>query len=107
MLFRSYFAMYLLFNLKQVRGFKCGSNVGMFRGESDNAGKCIFNLLKAFNLCERKPVVKRVTIVKTRVDEGSGYSGSSGKVKSVTDAKAVTNVVMAGARKRGNLFGKR
>ena len=66
----------------------------MFRGASDSAGKCIFNLLKAFNLCERKSVVKRVTIAKTRVDEGSGDSGSSGKVTSVTDAMEVTNVVM-------------
>ena len=31
---------------------------------------CIFNLLKAFNLCERNSVVKRVTIIKTRVNEG-------------------------------------
>ena len=50
---------------------------------------------------------KRVTIVKTRVDEESGDSGGSGKVKSVTDATEVTNVVMAGVRKGGNLFGKR
>ena len=34
------------------------------------------------------------------MDEGSGDSGSSGKVKSVTDAMEVTNVVMAGARER-------
>ena len=81
--------------------------MGMFRGESDSADKCIFNLLKAFNLCERKSVVKRVTIVKTRVDEGIGDSGSSSKIKSVTDVTEVTNVVMAGARKRGNLCGKR
>ena len=70
-------------------------------------GKCILNLLKAFNLCETKSMLKRITIVKTRVDEGSGDSGSSGKVKSVTDATEVTNVVMAGTRKGGNLFGKR
>ena len=75
----------------------------MFRG----ASMCIFNLVKAFNLCERKSMVKRVTIVKTRVDEGSGDSGGSGKVKSVTDATEVTNVVMAGARVGGNLFEKR
>ena len=38
----------------------------MFRYASDSVGKCIFYLLKALNLCERKSVVKRVTIVKTR-----------------------------------------
>ena len=64
------------------------------------------HLLKAFNLCERKSVVKRVTIVKTRVDEESGDSGSSDKVESVTAATEITNVAMAGARKRGNFFGK-
>ena len=67
----------------------------MFRGAGDSAGKCVFNLLKAFNLCERKSVVKRITIVKTTVNEGSGDSGGSSKVKSVTDATEVTNVVMA------------
>ena len=44
----------------------------MFRGVSDSAGTCICNLLKAFNLHERKSLVKIITIVKTRVDEGSG-----------------------------------
>ena len=51
-------------------GFKCGSNVGIFGDASDSAGNCIFNLLKAFNLFGRKSVVKKVTIVKTRVKEG-------------------------------------
>ena len=90
-----------------MKGLKYGSNDGMFRGVSDSAGTCICNLLKAFNVCERKSVVKRVAIVKTRVDEGNGDSGCSGKVTSVTNAMDVTNVVMAGAREGGNLFGKR
>ena len=78
-----------------MKGFKCGSNVGMFRGAGDSAGKCILNLSKVFNLCDRKSVVKRITIVKKRLNEGSGDSGGSGKVKSVTDANDVTNVLMA------------
>ena len=78
----------------------------MVRIASDSAGKCILNLLKAFNLYERKSVVKKVTIVKARVDEGSGNSGGSGEIKNVTDAMEVMNVVMAGARKGGNLFEK-
>ena len=41
------------------------------------------------------------------MDDGSGDSGGSGKVKSVTDATEVANVVMAGIRKGGKLFGKR
>ena len=53
----------------------------MFRGASDSAGKCICNLLKAFNLHERKSVGKRVTIIKMKVNEGSGDSSGSGKVK--------------------------
>ena len=52
-------------------------------------------------------MVKRVAIVKTSVDEGNGDSGGSGKVKSVTDVMEVMNIVMAGARKGANLFGKR
>ena len=55
----------------------------MFRGTSDSAVKCIFNLLKVFNLREWKSVVKRATIIKTRVNEGSGDSSGTGKVKSV------------------------
>ena len=58
------FIMKPLFNFYPVKGFKYGCDVGMFRGASDSAGKCIFNLLKAFNLHERKSVVKRVTIIK-------------------------------------------
>ena len=52
-------------------------------------------------------MVRRVAIVKTRVNKGSGDSSGGGKVKSVTDTKEVTNVVMTGARKEGNLIGKR
>ena len=70
----------------------------MFRGASDSASKCIFNLLKAFSSRERKSVVKRVTIIQTRVYEGSGDSSSRGKIKSVTDTTEVTNMVMTGAR---------
>ena len=79
----------------------------MFRGASDSAEKCILNLLKAFNLRERKSVVKRVTIIKTKVNKGSGDGSGGGTVKIVTDTTEVTNVVMAGVRKGGNLFGKR
>ena len=79
----------------------------IFRGASDSAGNCIFNLLKAFNLFGRKSVVNKVTTVKTRVDKESGDNGGSGKVKIVTDAMEVTNVIMSGARKGGHLFGKR
>ena len=81
--------------------------MGMFRGASDSASKCIFNLLKAFNLRETKSLVKRVTIIKTRVYEGSGDSSGSDKVMSMIDTTEVTNMVMAGARYGGNLFGKR
>ena len=62
----------------------------MFIGASDSAGKCIFNLLMVLNLRERKSVVKRVTILKTRVYEESGDSSGSGIVKSVTDTTEVT-----------------
>ena len=79
----------------------------MFRCASDSAGKCIFNLVKAFNLRERRSVVKNITIVKTRVNKGSGDSSGSGKVKSVTDTTKVTNAIMACDRKGRNLFAKR
>ena len=52
-------------------------------------------------------MLKRVTVIKTRVNKGSDDSSGGGKVKNVTDTTEVTYVVMAGARKGGNLFGKR
>ena len=79
----------------------------MFREARDSTGKCIFNFLKAFKLRERKSVVKIVKIIKRTVYEGSGDSSGSGKVKSVSDTMAVLNMVMAGVRKGGNLFGKK
>ena len=62
-----------------MKGFKCESNVGMFSDAGDSAGKYIFNLLKAFNLRERTSVLKRITIIKTRVYERSSASNGSGK----------------------------
>ena len=50
-------------------------------------------------------MVKRV--IKTRVNKGSSDNSGGDKVESVTDTTKVKNVVMAGARKGGNLFGKR
>ena len=78
----------------------------MFRGASGRAGKCIFNLLKAFNLRETKSVVKRVTIIKTIVNKGSDDSSGNVKVKNVPDTTEVMNMVIAGARKVGNFVGK-
>ena len=49
-------------------------------------------------------MVKKITIVKVRVNQGrSSDSGSSGEVKSVTNATEVKNVVMVCARKGGYL----
>ena len=55
----------------------------MFSGAGDGEGKCILNLLKAFNLRERKSVVVGVTAIKTRVNKRSDDSRGSGKLKSV------------------------
>ena len=52
-------------------------------------------------------MLKRVTVIKTRVNKGNGDSIGDGKVKSMTDTTEVTYVVIACARKGGNLFGKR
>ena len=62
----------------------------MFRGASDNAGNCIFIFFKLFNLREWKSMVKRVAIIKTKVNKGSGDSSGGGKVKSMTDTTEVT-----------------
>ena len=41
------------------------------------------------------------------MNKGSGDSSSGGKVKSVKDTTEVTYVIMVGAGKGGNFFGKR
>ena len=43
----------------------------------------------------------------TAVVKSRGDSNGGGKVESMTDTSEVTYVIMAGARKGGNLFGKR
>ena len=43
-----------------------------------------FQFLEGVDLHERKSVIKKVTIIKTRVYEESGDSSGSGKVKSRT-----------------------
>ena len=78
----------------------------MFSGADDSTGKCILNLLQAFNLHERKSMVKTVTIIKTTMNKERSDSSSYGKVKSVTNTMEITNVVLAGARKGGNLIEK-
>ena len=85
-----YFVMFALFNSKPVKGFKCGCNVEMYMGAVDSAGKCILNLLKAFNLHERErekeSAEKRVTVIKTSVNKGRGDSSGGSKVESVSKA---------------------
>ena len=39
-------------------------------------------------------MVNRVTVIKTRVNKGSGYSSGGGKVKSVTDTTKFTYVML-------------
>ena len=39
--------------------------------------------------------------------EGSGYYGSSGGIKSVSDAAKIANMIMTGAGEGRNLFGER
>ena len=41
------------------------------------------------------------------MDEGSGYCGSSGGIKSVSDVAKIANVVITGAGEGCNLFGER
>ena len=52
-------------------------------------------------------MLKRVTVIKTRVNKERGDSRGGGKVKSMTDTTEITYVVMVGARKGGNFSGKR
>ena len=54
-----------------------------------------------------RDVPGRVIIIEMRVNEGSGDCSDSGKFKSATEMMEVMNVVMASARKKRNLFGKR
>ena len=55
------------------------------------------NVLETLKLILRKGMVQRVTIVKTRVNERCGYSGSCFEVEGVTNTTKISNVIVAGA----------
>ena len=42
-------------------------------------------------------MVKGVTVIEARMDEGSGYCGSGGGIKSVSDGAKIANMVLTGA----------
>ena len=52
-------------------------------------------------------MVKGVTVIEARIDEGSGYCGSGGGIKGVSEAAKIANMVMTHAGKGGNLLGER
>ena len=61
----------------------------MFGSTGNGTWKSILNMLKA--------EVEGVAVVEARMDEGSGYCGSSGGIESVSDAAKTASMVMTGA----------
>ena len=41
-------------------------------------------------------MVKAVTVIETRMNDGSGYCGSGSEIKIMWDAAKITNMVMTG-----------
>ena len=42
-------------------------------------------------------MLKRVTVIEARIDEGSSFCGWGGEIESVSDAAKITKIVLAGA----------
>ena len=57
-----------------------------FRGIDNSSSKRILDVLEAFDLKIRKIKVKRITVVKLRVNNGGGDGTGSSKVKTRADA---------------------
>ena len=69
----------------------------MFGGAGNGTCKSTLNMLKALNLSDWQTVVEGVTVIESLMDEGNSYCGCGSKIKSVSDAATITNMVVTGA----------
>ena len=85
-----YFELNTLFDLEQMKLFKCRSNTRVLGNVCDCASECILNLLKAFYLGGGQCVIKGIAVVKSRMNKSGGNGGGNTVVYSVADASKIT-----------------
>ena len=71
-----------------------------FRSFNHSTCKTVLNLLEAVYLRFRKTVVERVTVVKFTVDSRDSNNTGCFRIKVRTDTPELTNMRIAGLRKR-------
>lgn len=73
---------------------------------TDDAGKGVLDQLKTMNVLIGKIEVKRVAVVKFRMNDGSGDSGSSYGIKRTANAPKIPEMVITGLTECRYLTGK-
>jgi len=78
-----------------VQTLKDGSDVTGFGSFDNSTCKRVLDVLEPGDLRLGQVVIKRVAVVKLRVNNGSGNSGSCFGIKVWTDTAKLTNTVIA------------
>jgi len=82
--------------LEPVHRSGVGCNMRRFRSFNYSTCETVLNLLEAVYLRPRKIVVKRVTVVKFRVDNRGSNGTGCFRIKVRTDTAELTNMRIAG-----------
>jgi len=85
--------------LKPMQSFENGSDMCGFRSLNSSASKRVLDLLEPFKLTVWKVVVKRVAVVKFRMDNGGCNSVGCSEVKIWADTAKFTDMILARFRK--------
>ena len=77
-----------------------------FRSLNNSTSKRVLDLSEPVKLMVWKDVIERVTVIKFRMDNGSGNGAGCFEVEIWADTAKFTNVIVAGFRKCRYLVGK-
>jgi hypothetical protein len=91
-------------DLQPLQRAKNRSNMIKFRSRNNRASKSILDTLKTSKLRFRKTNIKRVTVVKFRMNKRSSNSTGSFMTERRTNTMKITNVLKAASGERRNLI---
>jgi len=86
-----------------VERFENGSDMCRFRSLNNSTSRRVLHLLEPVKLTVWKVMIERVTVVKFRVNDGSGNGAGCFEVKVWTDTTKFTDVIAARFRKSSDL----
>jgi len=66
-----------------------------FRSCNNSTGKTVLNLLEVGNLRLGLAVVKRITVIEFKVNDGGGNGADCGGIKVRTDTTKLSNMIIA------------